>query len=134
MKPLLPLLLLLATPAAADDLLFFRAPSNNIHCLIATGEWAEVRCDMLELTRSFTRRPADCDLEWGNSFAVAPNSRKGYVACVGDSVISPDAMVLNYGQSVSLGGFVCTSQKTGMTCTNPAGHGFSIARARQRLF
>lgn len=133
MKSLL-LLLLFTTPAAADDLLFFRAPSGNINCLIATGEYAEARCDMSELTPSFTRAPQGCDLDWGSSFAIGLSDRKGYLACVGDSVISPDAVVLDYGQSLSLGGFDCTSEKTGMTCTNPGGHGFTIAKAKQRLY
>ncbi len=128
------LLILLASPAAADDLLFFRAPSGNINCLIATGDYAEVRCDMSDLTPTYRQAPPDCDLDWGASFAVGPSSRQGYLACVGDTVISPDAVVLGYGQSLSLGGFDCTSEKTGMTCTNPGGHGFTIAKARQRLY
>ena len=41
---------------------------------------------------------------------------------------------LGYGQEVSLGGITCTSAKTGMTCKNEGGHGFSVARARQKLF
>ena len=37
-------------------------------------------------------------------------------------------------ETITLGSFSCTSEKTGMTCTNPAGHGFTIAKAKQRLF
>ena len=131
---LLPLLVL-ANPAFADDaLLFFRAPSGNINCLIALGEYAEARCDMIQLTPSYTKAPADCDLDWGSSFAIGLSDRKGKLACVGDTVIDQRATVLGYGQTLSLGGFACRSEKTGMTCTNPAGHGFSIAKAMQTLF
>jgi hypothetical protein len=128
------LLLLLATPAAADDLLFFHSPSRNIHCLISTGDYAEARCDMRALTPSYTTAPPDCELDWGASFAIAPESRKGYLACVGDTVEDPGSVELGYGQSLSLGGLTCTSEKTGVSCTNPAGHGFSLAKARQKLF
>ena len=131
------LLPLMATsnPAFADDaLLFFRAPSGNINCLIALGEYAEARCDMNQLTPSYTKAPAGCDLDWGSSFTIGQSDRKGQLACVGDTVIDARSTVLGYGQTLSLGGFDCTSEKTGMTCTNPAGHGFTIATAKQRLF
>jgi hypothetical protein len=124
----------LATPAVADDLLFFRSPTGNISCLIATGEYAIARCDMSSLTPSYTSPPPGCDLDWGSSFEVALSSRKGMLACVGDSVADPSAVTLGYGQTLSLGGFDCTSERSGMTCTNPAGHGFTISKARQSLF
>jgi hypothetical protein len=126
--------LLIATPAAADDLLFFRSPSGNIHCLIATGEYAVARCDMTSLTPSFTTPPPDCDLDWGGSFEVTLTARQGSLGCVGDTVADPSAVELGYGQTLSLGGFDCTSERSGMTCTNPAGHGFTLSKARQRLF
>jgi hypothetical protein len=125
---------LLASPAFADDFVFFKSPTGNINCLLAIGDFAGVRCDMLQLTRSFTRRPADCDLEWGDSFAVSPGDRRGAVACHGDTVIDPGAMVLNYGAAATLGDITCTSEKTGMTCENGRGHGFTISKAKQSLF
>ena len=65
---------------------------------------------------------------------LGPNDRKGHVVCHGDTVINPDSMELGYGASATLGDFTCTSEKTGMTCTNAKGHGFAIAKARQKLF
>jgi len=118
----------IASPALAEEYIGFRSPTGNIHC--AMYSWnggAEARCDILELTPSFTKPPADCELDWGRSFAVG-ESGKGVLFCVGDSVISPDNPVL------SLGGISCVSAKTGMTCTNGDGHGFSVAKARQKLF
>jgi hypothetical protein len=122
-----------ATPAAADELLFFRSPSGNIHCLLTDGEWAGARCDILQFTPSFTRAPPGCDLDWGMAFWVAP-SGPGELACVSDSVAEPTAQTLPYGGTISLGGISCTSEKTGMTCVNRQGHGFRVARARQELF
>lgn len=127
-------LALISAPALAEDTLFFHSPTENIQCMIATGEWATARCDMGELTRSFTKVPADCQFDYGSSFEVGPNDRKGSVGCISDTVANPDGLVLQYGKSVSLGGFTCTSEKTGMTCTNVGGHGFSIAKANQKVF
>ena len=127
-------LALLATPALADDFIYFHSPSDNIHCMMMTGEFAGVRCDMLDLTQSFPKRPLDCDLDWGDAFEVGPNDRQGHVVCHGDTVISPDSMELGYGASASLGEFRCTSEQTGMTCQNGGGHGFAISKARQQLF
>ena len=125
---------LLATPALADEFIYFHSPSGNIHCMLMSGDDAGVRCDMLELTPSFARRPTDCDLDWGDAFEVGTNDRQGAVLCHGDTVINPDSMELGYGASASLGEFTCTSQKTGMTCTNARGHGFAISKAAQKLF
>ena len=119
---------------ANDELLFFRSPSGNISCIIALGEYAEARCDMADLTPSFTKAPPDCDLDWGSSFTVALEDRKGQLTCAGDTIAGPGSTEIGYGQTLSLGGFSCTSEKTGMTCTNPAGHGFTISKAKQTLF
>jgi hypothetical protein len=124
---------LLATPAVADDFVYFQSPSGNIFCALMTGEYNEARCDMAELTPSFTRRPADCELDWGSSFSVGPTG-KGGLGCNGDTVMMPDAPVLGYGDSIDAGPFTCTSVKTGMTCMNAQGHGFTLSRAEQQVF
>lgn len=123
----------LATPAAADYI-EFKSPTGNIQCAIYSDRaGASVRCDMSELVPSYTRRPAGCEYDWGSSFAVDAVG-KGYLACVSDAVAGPSSQVLGYGQAVSLGGISCVSAKTGMTCTNGDGHGFSISKAKQKLY
>lgn len=125
---------LAAAPAVAD-VLGFVTPSKNILCGIASyddGTW--VRCDMSELTPSFTKQPADCEFDWGSSFAVGVGEPKGVVACVSDVAASGDLMTLQYGKSVSFDGITCVSEKSGVTCTNPKGHGFKISKAKQTLF
>ncbi len=135
MKPFaLCAVLFLAAPALADDYISFQSPTGNIHCGLYSGDrGASVRCDLLEFTPSYTRPPADCDFDWGASFGVNDHG-KGYLACVSDAVFDPRNGVLPYGEAVSLGGISCVSAKTGMTCTNGEGHGFSVARAKQKLF
>lgn len=126
--------LAVASPAFADDYLGFRSPTGNIHCAMYTFDGqAEARCDLREYTASYTKRPAGCDLDWGMAFAVGA-AGKGQLACVGDTVQDPGNPVLPYGEAVSLGGISCVSSKTGMTCTNAEGHGFSVAKAKQKLF
>jgi hypothetical protein len=126
--------LFLTGPAIADGYLGFQSPTGNIHCAISSFDGlTEARCDLREYTPSYTRRPAGCELDWGMAFAVGA-SGKGVLACVGDTVQDPRNPVLPYGEAMSFGGISCVSAQTGITCTNAEGHGFSVARAKQRLF
>ena len=126
--------LILGAPALAQDYLGFQSPTGNIHCGIYSDEGSSfARCDLIALTPSYTDPPEDCEFDWGQSFAVEGKG-KGYLACVSDTVIDPGNPVLPYGEAVSLGGIACVSAETGMTCTNAKGHGFSVARSRQRLY
>lgn len=126
--------LLLAGPALADDYIGFQSPTGNIQCGLYRGDQgASVRCDLMQLTPSYTKQPASCEFDWGSSFAVDDRG-KGYVACVSDAVGDPSNGVLPYGEAVSLGGISCVSAKTGMTCTNGEGHGFTISKAKQKVY
>jgi hypothetical protein len=120
--------------SAVDTLHFFRSPTGNVSCLFALGDSAEVRCDLAQLNRSFTTPPQDCDLEWGDSFAIGAKDRRGSVVCHGDTVADPAAEVLDYGSTLGYSGITCLSETSGMTCQNTAGHGFSVARKRQTVF
>ena len=128
-------LCLLASPALADDYLAFHSPSGNIQCgLYAGADQAGVRCDIGQMTQQTEHLPpADCEFDWGNSFAVDAVGQ-GYLACVSDAVADDSGMKLGYGQKVSLGGITCLSEKSGMTCRNEAGHGFTLSKAEQRVF
>jgi hypothetical protein len=126
-------LCLAASPAAADDILSFQAPSGNIHCMIATGDLPFARCDILAATPSFRKPPPDCDLDWGHAFGVGPQG-PGAPLCAGDTVASADSPVLGYGDRIRLGAFTCGSERSGMTCTNGQGHGFTLSRASQTVF
>jgi hypothetical protein len=126
--------LIVAGAARAEEYTVFQAPSGNIHCLIyQDDDTAEARCDVIEIVLSDLPAPVDCDLDWGQSFAVEASGRAG-LACVGDTLVDPGNRVLPYGEAVSLGGIACVSAKSGMTCTNAEGHGFLVSRRRQELF
>ncbi len=119
------------SPATAQDV-SFRSPSGNVHCMIFSGSYAGARCDLSEFTPSYPR-PADCDLDWGFAFEVGVTG-PGTPVCAGDTVMDPNAAVLDYGHSVISDGITCTAAKSGMTCVNAEGHGFTVARARQQAF
>ena len=124
---------LLPAQAMAQDLVDFQAPSGNITCLLIDGADGGARCDMVELTPSFKTPPADCELDYGSAFWVGATG-PAYPACVGDTVLNPKATVLPYGQTVKLGLVTCSAAKSGITCTNAEGHGFTLSRAKQIVF
>jgi hypothetical protein len=124
---------MLPNAAMADDYLAFHSPSGNIQCAIMTGDYAQARCDMSALSPTYRQAPANCEFDWGSSFAVDAGG-SGYLACVSDSVADPGGVELDYGKSISLGPFTCTSEKSGMECSNLGGHGFKLSKAEQKLF
>ena len=126
--------LLASTPALADVYVGFQSPTGNIHCAMYTFDGrTEARCDLRSYTPTYTKRPAGCEQDWGMAFGVGA-AGKGELLCVGDTVRDPGNPVLPYGEAVSLGGISCVSAKTGMTCTNAERRGFSVAKAKQKLF
>lgn len=124
----------LANPALADEYIAFQSPTGNIHCSLYDWDGtATVRCDLRQYVPTYTKAPPNCEYDWGMSYAVE-SAGKGYLACVSDSMVDPGNPVLPYGEAVSMGGISCVSAKTGMTCTNAEGHGFSVAKAKQKLY
>jgi hypothetical protein len=119
--------------AAAQD--GFRSPSGNIHCQFFQGDGnAVVRCDLAQISNRPPPRPRDCDLEWGQAFEVSAGTARGVRLCYGDTVQDNRLPVLPYGRTWSRGGLACTSEKSGVTCRNAGGHGFTLARAAQSVF
>jgi len=123
-------------PAAASTVLFFRTPSGNIGCVFSAGLAGAaapvLRCDVRSGLRPRPRRPAACDLDYGDSVAVGRAGRASLV-CHGDTVLDPRARVLGYGRTWSRGGISCASRATGLTCMNRSGHGFFLSRERWRI-
>ena len=125
------------TPAAAQDFLSAQAPSHNIACQAESAgpdqPRPQLRCDIQQTSTRPPRPPASCPLELGNSFVLDPTGA-GRLLCHGDTVADPSARVIPYGTQWRPYGFTCTSQTTGLTCVNGAGHGFTLSRAVQKAF
>ena len=121
-----------ARPQGARDLpAGFKSPSNNIHCQYFDGE---LRCDIAQTSSALPPKPRDCELDWGRAFAVAADSRLGQRLCHGDTAVDASLSTLPYGRTWRHGGFTCTSEQSGVTCSTALGHGFSLSRNAQRLF
>ncbi len=132
---LMPVLLVaIATGAHAQERpIGFQTPSKNIACQFFTDNGqGMLRCDIMTMdTRP--RRPADCELEWGNAFEMSAKGNAGRI-CAGDTVMDPSLPVLAYGEVWQRAGFTCRSEQTGLTCFNAMQRGFSLARAKQEVF
>lgn len=121
-------------PALAEEA-YFKTPSGNIHCAYFDyDDPPEVRCDIQSFTPTMGKRPADCDLDWGDAFAVTSESKRGTMVCHGDTVISDQARTLAYGKTWKGDGIACSSETSGLTCKNAKGHGFSLSKAKQKVF
>ena len=120
-----------ATAGAAT----FRTPSGNIGCLYtpASGSSAVgLRCDLKSVAHP-KKRPRSCQQSYGRAFLLSGTGRARR-GCVGDTVLDPSAKVLRYGAKRRFGPFTCRSRESGLTCTSRYGHGFTLSRARQKLF
>jgi hypothetical protein len=121
---------------SADVYVAFRTPSGNIGCGFDhfSGEAPHLRCDIRSrLHDPPPVRPRGCDLDYGDSLAMGRRGRP-YLVCHGDTAIDPRAPKVPYGSTWSREGFRCRSRASGLTCTNPAGHGFFLSRERWRIF
>jgi hypothetical protein len=120
-----------AAPASAATASFFRTPSGLIRCAYTTGP-TFLRCDTQYRTRfSGTKRCVEGD--YGQGFGMTKTGRSRPL-CISDSVYNRAAKVLRYGATRRYGPFVCRSRRTGLTCTNRRGHGWTLARETQRVF
>ena len=96
----------------------FYSPTHRIDCEVNTGERTgpdSVYCKILEPAQS-----ASMD-DRGTVTTCSGQS------CVGDA--AEGTPTLAYGQTVSLGPFLCLSERIGMTCTAAHGRGFVILTA-----
>lgn len=123
-------LLFTLAPLVASAQPAFQTPSGNISCHQAGGI---LRCDITN--RSFTPpRPREaCELEYGHAITLEP-SGPARMLCSGDTIADSTLPVLRYGAAWQGQGLSCTSAETGVRCTNAAGRGFSLSRARLELF
>lgn len=119
-------------PSASARIKFFQSPSGNIGCVVGGGL---ARCDILDHSWTPPPAPSSCfDLDYGNGVEVI-GGHPGEYTCAGDTVFSPSAPVLEYGDKITKNRFTCTSKTSGMRCANRnSGHGFFVSRASVRLF
>ena len=108
----------------------FRMPSGNVGCTGSLGAPSYLRCDILSGLRPEPKRP--CPLDW-TGFSIA-RTGPARAVCAGDTAYDTSARLLRYGATWKQGGFTCRSRRSGLRCTNRAGRGFVLARARSFAF
>jgi uncharacterized protein DUF6636 len=142
-RPLLVVAALLVVGAASASaertlgtIAFFRTPSGNIGCVYsaaAPGSKAGLRCDIRSGIKPRPARPKGCDLDYGDSYEIGRTGR-AILVCHGDTALDPRAKALAYGRTWRRNGITCRSKTTGLRCSNAAGHGFFMSRARSYRF
>lgn len=130
---IVPVALAVAAPAQAK-ITGFQTPSKRIGCaVIDQGKRWDLRCDVTGATNTPPPKPVSCEFDYGFSFGLTATG-KGRRLCVSDTPLSPSFKVLAYGKTYKRGPFACKSRQSGLRCTNKRGHGFELARERQRVF
>ena len=121
----------LGLPTAGADVVGFTSPSGNIGCILADGT---VRCDVAERVWAPPPRPSGCPdfTDYGQGITLGTTGRASFV-CAGDTTLG-SGPALPYGQFEAGGGVSCSSESSGMRCSNSDGHGFTISRQDYTLF
>ena len=129
----------------------FRSPSGNISCLFVpsapldsgTGRTpATILCELAhaDYAKALQARcigPNGAGVDWHGFLLTA--ARKGTVLCSGGILYNPTTqhptyITLAYGKTWRQKMFSCTSQVTGVNCSNPHGHGMFISRETWRTW
>jgi hypothetical protein len=125
-----------AGPAVAQPLPGFQTADRAISCMASAAigdNPAQVRCDVSRMRNRPPRPQEPCGGVYGSAFSVA-GAGPGERLCVGDTTQNDALPVLAYGASFEAHGVRCSSARSGVTCRNAGGHGFSISRTAQRVF
>lgn len=108
----------------------FSSPSANIGCYI---DRRNVRCDISKRSWTTPRKPASCELDFGQGIGINAGGRPAFV-CAGDTALGAKGK-LAYGEGIQAGVLRCVSRRSGITCQDTeSGRGFSLSRERYRLF
>jgi hypothetical protein len=117
------LLAALLAGTAEAKVRWFHSPSGNIQCQVSKADGTyktEAFCQTFDPPRTVTLHRSGKSTRCGSS-------------CVGNG--PEDAFTLEYGHSVRVGPFKCTSRTWGMRCVvRSNGHGFTISHQAIRTF
>lgn len=117
---------------AATHLKQFQAPSGNIGCVLSNRFSTEARCDIGNHDWKTKKKPASCDLDYGNGVSIGARGRAHFL-CAGDTALHQGPKIA-YGRTVRLTPFACKVSTAGVRCANAHGHGFSLSRQSVRFF
>ncbi|MCW2981240.1 MAG: hypothetical protein JWO14_2967 [Solirubrobacterales bacterium] len=109
---------------------FFYMPSHNIACALSP---VRIRCDIRNKSWSPPPKPANCQLDWGNSISVGATGGPT-ILCAGDTLLTGHYTVLPYGEIIARGKISCLSKSDGLTCINKQRDGFFLSFEELNLF
>jgi hypothetical protein len=121
-----------ATAAPQKSYFTFRAP-GGIRCgVFVPGKYSEalLRCDIRTGLKPKVKRPKRCKFDHGSTLELRATGR-AFPGCVSDAIAPPGPM-LGYGKTYRKGPFTCKSARAGLTCRNPARHGFFLSKNASR--
>ncbi len=128
--------------AATTPLPGIRSPTGNISCFLVFGGPDLLLCSIQHSTyaaalQARCMRPDGSGVDW-HGFALRP-AKGGEFNCTGGILYDngkyrPQYVTLPYGQSWHRAKFTCDSRRTGITCTNGAGHGIFVSRETYRTW
>jgi hypothetical protein len=113
-------------PSAQADSDSFQSPSGNIACMLGPDAAA---CDISDYTYQ-PPPPPPCGqhLPWGSRF-VLESGKAAAIHCHGDTLRLQGEPILDFGQTRSAGTLTCTSDPSGMRCSDSStGHYFRVSR------
>lgn len=120
----------LPATASADPEGSFQSPSGNIVCFVTALSYRGAPAAACQAHRhTYTPPPAgDCHLGgWGGQIDLEQGNPPQF-ECVGGVLAVPPMPTLNYGESRSAGTITCTSEPSGMKCTDSStGHFFRLS-------
>ena len=130
------------TATAMTPLPGIRSPTGNITCFLVSGGPDLLLCSIAHSSYATTlqakcMRPNGSGVDW-HGFALRL-SKSGELNCTGGILYDsgkyrPRYVTLPYGKAWHRAAFTCDSRRTGVTCTNAAGHGIFVSRASYRVW
>lgn len=109
----------------------FATPSGNIACAVISG--SQLACtakshDFAVATCSKPVQEVPAALR-GLRVVVGKTGAVTSDGCLGYTLVGSPTPAIAYGRLAAGAGFVCEVQQTGVSCTAPSGHGFTLSRA-----
>ena len=115
---------------------------GNITCFLVSGGPDLLLCSIAHSSyaaalQAKCMRPDGSGVDW-HGFALRP-AKSGELNCTGGILYDngkyrPRYVALAYGKSWHRAAFTCDSRRTGVTCTNAAGHGIFLSRESYRVW
>lgn len=117
-----------------DEPTDFVMPSGNIYCALIGKSEKILRCEIQSQLDPQPPQPYPnyCEFDWGGGFLLRQQGKPD-ILCISDTIAGTNN-TLSYGKTWQHSGFKCFSQRRGLMCSNPDGHGFFLSRNQWRAF